>query len=376
MKRFVPFVITLGILSAFTWTLVFLYDKSQARPVVFKTEKARVSDIVKKAVAPGAIVPRREVTIKPRVSGVLEKIHVEPGQYVKEKALIAQIRIIPDVVSLNNAESNLKAARISHENSKLEVQRFERLRAQGLINETEYNQQKLNAELKAQELDAAENNLQLVKVGASKRSGAVSNVVYSTVEGMVLEVPVKEGGSVIEANNFNEGTTIASVADMNDLMFSGKVDESEVGKIKVGMPVSIAVGALGERRFQGELEYIAPKGIPKEGTIEFEVRAKIRLEPGVFIRAGYSANADIILERKDKVLAISESLVKFEDGKAFVEVETKPQTFERRRVKLGLSDGIDVEVVSGIDAKAALKVQEGGDQGASPFGGGRGRGRR
>ena len=374
MKRFIPFVITLGILTAFAWTLLFLYEKSQARPIEFKTEKARVQDIVKKAVAPGAIIPRREVTIKPRVSGVLERIHVEPGQYVKEKALIAEIRIIPDVVSLNNAESTLKSARISFDNAKLEVSRFERLRAQGLVDETSYNQQKLNAELKAQELDAAENNLQLVKVGASKRSGAVSNVVYSTVEGMVLEVPVKEGGSVIEANNFNEGTTIAAIADMNDLMFSGKVDESEVGKIREGMPVSIAVGALGEKRFRGELEYIAPKGIPKEGTIEFEVRAKIQLEPGVFIRAGYSANADIILERKDKVLAISESLVKFEDGKAFVEVESGPQKYERRAVKLGLSDGIDVEVLSGIDARAVLKVQESGEQAA--LSGGRGRGRR
>jgi HlyD family secretion protein len=375
MKRFIPFVITLGVLTAFAWTLLFLYEKSQARPVTFKTEKAKVTDIVKKAVAPGAIIPRREVTIKPRVSGVIEKVHVEPGQYLKEKALIAQIRIIPDVVSLNNAESALKSARISYENSKLEVARFERLRAQGLINETEYNQQKLNAELRAQELDSAENNLQLVKVGASKRSGAVSNLVYSTVEGMVLEVPVKEGGSVIEANNFNEGTTIASIADMNDLMFSGKVDESEVGKIRVGMPVSISIGALGERRFQGELEYIAPKGVPKEGTIEFEVRAKIRIEPGVFIRAGYSANADIILERKDKVVAISESLVKFEDGKAFVEVEVAPQKFERKPVTLGLSDGIEAEVVSGVARGAVLKVQENGDQSAPPSGG-RGRGRR
>jgi HlyD family secretion protein len=370
MKRLVPVMITLGILTAFAWTLLFLYEKSQATPASFKTERARVGDIVKKAVAPGAIVPRREVTIKPRVSGVLEKIHVEPGQYVKEKALIALIRIIPDVVSLNNAESTLKSARISYDNARLEVARFERLRAQGLVDETSYNQQRLNAELKAQELEAAENNLQLVKVGASKRSGAVSNVVYSTVEGMVLEVPVKEGGSVIEANNFNEGTTIASIADMNDLMFSGKVDESEVGKIREGMPVSIAIGALGEKRFQGELEYIAPKGIPKEGTIEFEVRAKIRLEPGVFIRAGYSANADIILERKDKVLTISERLVKFEDGKAFVEVETAPEKFERRQVKLGLSDGMDVEVLSGIDARAVLKIQS-GEQGAPLSGRGR-----
>jgi len=362
VKRVIPFIIMIGIVAAFAWTLLFLYNKSQAKPPVFKTQRARVTDVVKKAVAPGAIVPRREVTIKPRVSGVLEKVEVLPGTYVKQGALIAKIRIIPDVVSLNNAESRLKAAQISHTNAVQEFTRFEKLHAQGLVSETEYNTQKLNAELKRQELDTAENNLQLVKVGASKRSGTTSNVVYSTVEGMVLEVPVKEGGSVIEANNFNEGTTIASVADMNDLIFSGTVDESEVGKIKEGMPVSITVGALGDRRFQGKLEYIAPKGVAKDGTIQFEVRARLELESGVFIRANYSANADIILERRDKVLAVSESLVKFEGGKAYIEVETAPQTFERREVKLGLSDGLDVEVLSGVDAKATIKVQEGGEE--------------
>jgi HlyD family secretion protein len=230
------------------------------------------------------------------------------------------------------------------------------------VSEGEFKQQKLNMELKRQELDTAENNLQLVKVGASRRSGAVSNIVYSTVEGMVLEVPVKEGGSVIEANNFNEGTTIAAVADMSDLIFSGTVDESEVGKVKEGMPVSITVGALGDRRFEGKLEYISPKGTPKDGTIQFEVRARLDLEKGVFVRANYSANADIILERRHQVLTISESLVKFEHGKAFVEVETAPQTFARREVKLGLSDGLDVEVLSGIDVKAVLKVQEAGQE--------------
>src|SRR5688572_8116110 len=238
LKRVVPFAITVGILAAFAWTLLFLYEKSQAKPIVWKTAKPRVMDVVKKAVAPGSIVPRREVTIKPRVSGVLEKISVEPGRYVKSGELIAKIRIIPDVVNLNNAEARLRAAQISNNNATSELVRFEKLHAQGLISETEYNAQKLNAELRKQELDTAENNVQLVKVGASKRSGAISNVVYSTVEGMVLEVPVKEGGSVIEANNFNEGTTIASIADMNDLVFLGNVDESEVGKIKIGMPVS------------------------------------------------------------------------------------------------------------------------------------------
>jgi HlyD family secretion protein len=369
LRRVVPFAITLGILAAFAWTLLFLYEKSQAKPTVYKTGQARVMDVVKKAVSPGSIVPRREVTIKPRVSGVLEKIAVEPGRYVKSGELIAKIRIIPDVVNLNNAEARLAAAKISNENAISELARFEKLHKQGLISETEYNAQKLNAELRKQELDTAENNVQLVKVGASKRSGAISNVVRSTVEGMVLEVPVKEGGSVIEANNFNEGTTIASVADMNDLVFLGTVDESEVGRIKAGMPVSIVVGALGDQRFQGALEYIAPKGVPKDGTIQFEVRAKLEIKPGAFVRANYSANADIILERKDHVLAISENLVKFEEGKAYVEIQKAPQQFEKREVKLGLSDGLDVEVVSGVSAGATLKVQDGTDQPKSMAGG-------
>jgi HlyD family secretion protein len=362
LKRVVPFAITVGILAAFSWTLLFLYQKSQAKPLPVKTAKPRMMDIVKKAVSPGAIIPRREVTIKPRVSGVLDKVEVVPGEHVKNGQLLAKIRIIPDVVSLNNAEARLRAAQISNANSQAEFARFERLRAQNLVGDTEYNQQKLTAELRAQEVEAAEANLQLVKVGASKKSGAISNLVYSTVEGTVLEVPVKEGGSVIEANNFNEGTTIASIADMSDLLFSGTVDESEVGKIKEGMPVAITVGALGSEHFQGTLEYIAPKGVPKDGSIQFEVRAKLELLPGTLLRANYSANADIILERREHVLAIAENFVKFEDGKTFVELETAPGRFEKRGVKLGLSDGIDVEVVSDLDPNASVKQQDGTDQ--------------
>jgi HlyD family secretion protein len=359
LKRIVPILLTLGILGAFGWTLWFLYQRSQERPVTFKTAEAKTMDIVKKTVAPGAIVPRQEVAIKPRVSGVISKLQIVPGQYVKEKDLLALIQIVPDVVSLNNAEAAVKTAQIGLESAKAEHERFSKLHAERLISDTEFNQQKLALELKRQELDAAENNLQLVKVGASKRSGKVSNVVYSTVAGMVLEVPVKEGGSVIEANNFNEGTTIASIADMSDMIFQGRVDESEVGKIKEGMPVSIAIGALGEdARFVGKLEYIAPKGVEKEGTIEFEVKAAVSLEKGVFLRANYSANADIILERRDGVLAISESLIQFEKGKPYVEVEVAPQRFERKNLELGLSDGIHVEVKSGIDAKTKIKIPE------------------
>jgi HlyD family secretion protein len=359
LRRIVPLLVTVLILGAFGFTLYFLYEKSKPKPTVFETATPRRLDIVKKTVAPGAIVPRREVAIKPRVSGVIQRLHVEPGTYVEEQQLLAKIRVIPDAVRLNNAEAAVRAARISQANTATELERSRNLFEKGLLSEAGFNQAKLAADLRQQELDTARSNLQLVREGASQRAGAVSNMIYSTVAGMVLEVPVKEGGSVIEANNFNEGTTIASIADMNDLVFNGKVDESEVGKLKEGMKVSIAIGALGDRRFAGVLEYIAPKGIPNEGTIQFEVRARIELKKDVFIRANYSANADIILEKKEHVLAIPEGLVEYEGDQAFVEVEVGPQVFERRAVKLGLSDGIDVEVRSGIDEQTKLKVPEG-----------------
>jgi HlyD family secretion protein len=366
IRRLLPIFLGLAILGVFAWTLFFLYKKSEAKPLVYETTHAERRDIVKKTVAPGAIVPRREVTIKPRVSGVIEKLYVEPGQLVKEKALIAKIQIIPNMVSVNQAEANQRAAQISLETAQQEFARIAKLRDQGLIGQGDFAQQELSFRLRKEELEAAESNLQLVRVGASKRSGKISNLVYSTVAGMVLEVPVREGGSVIEANNFNEGTTIAAIADMSDVIFQGRVDESEVGGIKEGMGVSIAVGALGEERFKGHLEYIAPKGLDKEGTIQFEVRAAVELKPDSLLRANYSANADIILDRRDRALAISESAVVFDGDKAFVEVETEPQRFSRRAVSLGLSDGIWVEVKSGLDETTAVKKQDPGSASATP----------
>jgi HlyD family secretion protein len=355
IRRAVPALLTLSVVAAFVATLVFLYRKSQATPIVHQTAKPIVTDIVKKTVAPGAIVPRREIAIKPRVSGVLEKLYVEAGQTVKERQLIAKIQIIPNVVALNNAESAVRAAEIAFQNAENQLKRYQTLFDSKLMNETEFNEFKLGFELKRQELETARSNRELVKEGASQRSGKVSNVVTSTVSGTVLDVPVKEGASVIEANNFNEGTTIALVADMSDMIFQGRVDESEVGKIKDGMSVAITVGALGDEKLEGRLEHISPKGKDKEGTIEFEVRAAVALKPGLLLRANYSANADIILDRRKGVLAIDESLVSFESDKAFVEIETAPQKFERRAVELGLSDGIHVEVRAGLTASQRLK---------------------
>lgn len=360
IRRVTPFLFAALVLGAFVWTLVFLYKRSEARPVVFETTRPERRDLVKKTVAPGALVPRREVVIKPRVSGVVEKLYVEPGQFVKEKALIAKIQIIPNQVSLNQAEANLRAAEISLQTAEQEYARYAQLRQQGLLNQGDMAQQELNFKLRREEREAAENNLQLVKSGASKKSGLISNLVTSTVNGTVLEVPVKEGASVIEANTFNEGTSIASIADMNDLIFDGRVDESEVGALREGMPVAITVGALGEERLSGKLEYIAPKGVEKEGSIQFEIKAAVTLKANVVLRANYSANADVILDQREHALALSESAIVWDGKKAFADVEVGPQRFERRALTLGLSDGIWVEVLGGVNENERVKKQDPG----------------
>ncbi len=358
MRRLLPFALVLGVLVAFGGTLAFLYQKSQPKPAPYQTVQPKVTTIVKKAVAPGAIVPRREIVLKPRISGIVEKLYVEAGQEVKERALVAKILVIPNMVALNAAESRVVEAELSVANAMREFERSRSLVEQQLGAHTELSQRELTLQLKTQELATAKNNLQLVKEGAARNVGKVGNLVTSTVTGTVLDIPVKEGSSVIEANNFNEGTTIAVVADMKDLIFQGRVDESEVGKVDIGMPVTISVGALGAETLSGKVEYISPKGKEKDGSMEFEIRASVAIKPGVVLRANYSANADIILERHEQVLAIDEGAVRFDQGQPYVEIELEPNRFERRSVKLGLSDGLLVEVVSGLEKEARLKKQE------------------
>ncbi|MBT8492019.1 MAG: efflux RND transporter periplasmic adaptor subunit [Deltaproteobacteria bacterium] len=357
MKRLLlPAAVTIIIVGLFVWTLVFLYNKSQADPISHQTDKPFESDILKKTVASGAIVPRREILIKPRISGVIDELFVEPGQIVKKGDRLARIKVIPNMVNLNSAEARVKTAQVRLRNAKKERNRFQGLFDRKLISEAELAARRLDYELAQQEVSAAKSNLQLIREGASRGSGKVQNEVTSTVEGMILDVPIEEGVSVIETNNFNEGTTIAAVANMRDLIFKGTVDESEVGKLEIGMDLDIRIGALDKEVFEGKLEYISPKGVDKDGAIQFEIRAAIDPRDGVFVRANYSANADIVLDRRDKVLAVREAWVVFEKGKTFVEVEVGPQQFEKRPVKLGLSDGINVEILEGLDQKVAIKV--------------------
>jgi HlyD family secretion protein len=382
MKRLVPFLVVIAIAGVFAGTLYFLYQKSQRQPVVFETQEPVVTDIVKKTVATGSLVPRQEIEIKPRVSGVISKLYVEPGQVVARDALIADIQIIPDVLDLNRAEAQVASARISFENAKRELERNRGLFERQVVSDAELGRFQLEFELKKQELDAALSNVALIKNGAIRKSNKVSNQVRSTVAGTVLEVPVEVGESVIESNTFNAGTTVATVADMSDVIFLGRVDESEVGKLREGMELSIQIGAVENERLRGTLEYIAPKGVAKEGVIEFEIRAAIEPRADVLVRAGYSANADIVLDRRQQVLAIDEGLLQFEDGQPFVEVEVAPQTFEKRSVEVGLSDGIHIEVLNGLAQGTKIKKplpeseqdKESGEGGSlRPRRGGRGR---
>lgn len=353
----VPIFIATLIVVLFAGTLWFLWSKSRPRVVAVETERPFVSEVIKKSVAAGAIQPRKEVEIKPKVSGILKVLYVEPGRRVKKGDLIAEIQIIPDVVNLNEAELRLREAQLNQERSRRELDRVDALGPKGAAAQSEMDKIRTENKVAQEQVQAARNRIELLRVGALRgnKGGGSSTRVESTVDGTVLAVLVREGNSVINANSFNPGTTIATLADMTDMIFKGRVDESEVGRLKEGMPVEVVVGALEDRKFTGTLTYISPKSATKEGATEFEIEAAFRPPSDVQVRAGYSANANIVLERRDKVLVLHESLVTFEGEKPFVDVQVGPDKYERREVKLGLSDGIKAEVTGGVSATDVLR---------------------
>ena len=360
MRKFFRISLLVIFLAAILATFGYLYNKSRKKTVVYELKSPTINNIIKKTVATGSVVPRKEILIKPQVSGIIEEIFIEAGNTVNKGDLIAKTRIIPDMVNLNNAESRLKRAQLNLEDAKLVYNRQKKIYDQGVIAESEFLQTRLSYNNAIEELESAENNLQLIREGVSKKSGTVTNtLIRSTIKGMVLDVPVEVGNSVIESNNFNEGTTVASVADMGEMIFKGKVDETEVGKLKAGMPLVLSIGAIDSAKFDAELEYIAPKGKEENGAIQFEIRAAVSLKDSMFIRANYSANADIVLERADSVLSIEESLLKFDHDSAYVEIETTtPQVFEKKYIKTGLSDGINIQVKEGLTKESKIKGDE------------------
>ena len=357
MKKVLTVIVVVALVTLFGGTLWYLWHKAQKPVVLYDTESPAVTDIIKKTVATGSVIPRKEVAVKPQVSGIIESIRVEPGQDVKRGDLLASIRVVPNTAALAAAESRVTQATLRSDDAAREFTRLQRLAADGIVSDKDFRQATLAKDTAEEELAAARDSLEVVRRGVAARSGNASNTkVVATIDGTVLDVPVKEGGSVIETNTFNDGTTIATLADMSELIFEGKVDESEVGKLRPGMAIVLTIGALEPAKFDATLEYIAPKGVDENGAIQFKIRAAVKQTPDVMIRANYSANADIVLDRRDKVLAIKESLLQFDKDETYVEVETAPQKFEKRKLKTGLSDGVTMEIVEGLTKDDKVKA--------------------
>ncbi|SEL19266.1 HlyD family secretion protein [Aquimarina amphilecti] len=359
MKKTITVIILLLIVVIFGGALYYLYQKNQEDPVTYKTEQSTTETIIKKTVATGSIVPKEEVLIKPNISGIIEEIYIEAGDQINSGDLIAKIRVIPNVSSLQSAKNAVQTAKIDLDNQERVFNRQKELFDKGVISANEFDGADVTYKQSKQNYEAAQQNYQIVRTGTTRGLGSAANtLIRSTVTGMVLEVPVKQGNQVIESNNFNDGTTIAAVADVGQMIFEGNVDESEVGKIKENLPLEITVGAIENKKFDAVLDYIAPKGKEENGAIQFEIKGTLNKKDTTFIRAGLSANASIILAKVDSVMALKESLIQYDPKtqKPFVEVAVGEQEFENRDVELGVSDGINVEVKSGIDKEDKIKV--------------------
>ena len=335
----------------FVWTFVFLWQKSQPEEVAYEIVSPEVADLEKTTVATGKVEPRDEVEIKPQISGIIDVLYKEAGQQVKKNEVIAKVKVIPELGTLNSAESRVRLAEINVRQAKTDFGRVEQLYKDQLISAEEYEQSEVNLKQQQEELQAARDNLEIVRDGITKSSADISStLIRSTIDGLILDVPVKVGNSVIMANTMNDGTTIASVADMNDLIFRGNIDETEVGRVHEGMPVKLTIGALQNLSFDATLEYISPKATEDNGANQFEIKAAVDAPDSVVIRSGYSANAEIVLERARQTLAIPEGCVEFEGDSTFVYVLTDSQ--------VGLSDGIRIAVLSGITQQDKVRGAE------------------
>ncbi|WP_203294403.1 efflux RND transporter periplasmic adaptor subunit [Luteirhabdus pelagi] len=373
MKKTGTIIVLVTILVLFGVSMYWLWAKNAEDPTVYSTESPTTNTIIKKTVATGSIVPKEEVLIKPNISGIIDEIFVEAGAIVKAGDLIAKVKVVPNVSSLtsaknsiNQARTQVETARLAFENQQSIYNRQKELFEKGVISANEFDQAQLEFNQAQQRykqeqvsLTGARQNYDIVKTGTTTGLGASANTeIRATVSGMVLDVPVKVGNQVIEANNFNDGTTIATLADVDKMIFEGKVDESEVGKIEEDLPLEITVGAIENKKFDAILDYIAPKGVEENGAIQFEIKGSLKKGDTTFIRAGLSANASIILARADSVMTIKEGLVQYDPKtqKPFVEVAVGEQEFERRDVELGISDGIQVQVIDGLSKDDKIKV--------------------
>jgi HlyD family secretion protein len=357
MKKILTYLGVLVAVGGIGFATYYFIDSNNKGVDQFETETAFVTSIENKSVATGKVVPEDEVEIVPQLSGILDKLYVEEGDVIKTGDLIAKIKVVPNEASLNSARGRVKNAEIVLQNAKVEFDRNKALHDKGIIANQAFTNAELAYSQAKQSLENALSDLKIIREGTAG-SGTANTLIRATVSGTILEIPVEEGDQVIESNNFNAGTTIATIADLTKMIFEGKVDEADVGKLKIGMPLSINLAAIKDNEFNAKLRFIAPKGTEESGAVQFTIKGDVYLDDGFYVRAGYSANASMVLEKKDSILAIKEVLLQFdkETEEPYVEVQTGEQTFERRDVKLGISDGIKAEILSGITAEDKIKV--------------------
>lgn len=354
MKRIILIFVGVVFAASLLSTFWFLWKKTRPVKTVYAIEQPKLDTLRQFVVATGKVQPRDEVEIKPQISGIIAELHKEAGQTVRKGEIIATVKVIPEMGQLSSAESRVSLAELSLAQTKREAERTEALHAKGVVSDEEAEQSRTELNKAKEELRNARENLEIVQKGITSRYKELSNTqIRSTIDGMILDVPIKVGNSVIQANTFNDGTTIATVADMSNMQFQGNVDETDVGKLHEGMDVKLTIGALQNVELDAALEYVSPKATEDNGVVLFEVKAAAVIPENVFVRAGYSANANIVIENREGVLTVPESTIEFEEGKSYAYVLTSPegndeQTFEKREVEIGLSDGIRVEIVSGI----------------------------
>ena len=347
-------LIALGLLFSIAY-----YIKTNSRSAItYETEQLKYKTIEDKIVATGRVVPEDEVNIVPQISGIIQEIFVDEGDQVKAGDLLAKIKVIPNEQTLNSAEGRVKTTQIILQNSEKEYNRNKKLFEKGIISEQDFNSIELRYNQDKQSLENAKSDLQIIRLGSIGGSALTNTNVRSTISGTILQVPVKEGDQAIEANTFNPGTTIATVADLNKMIFEGRVDEGEVSKLKTGLPLKIEIGAIEDKVYDAKLTLIAPKGIEVAGAIQFQIEGEVYLDDEYIIRAGYSANATIVTQTKENVLAIDEYLLQFDNKtkEAFVEIEISDQNFEKRQIEVGISDGVFAEVLSGVTINDKIKV--------------------
>lgn len=359
MKKYSKLIMAALIAVVFIGTFVFLYQKSQPKPVVYSEFTPKVTDISKVTVITGKIEPRDEVSVKPQISGIITHLYKQAGDMVSAGEVIAKVKVIPDMGQLSSAEARVRLAGINLKQAQVDFDREESLYRQRLVSEEEYDKQKQALSQAREEMAAAQDALEVVRDGVSKsNANASSTLIRSTISGLILDVPVKVGNTVVLSNTFNDGTTIATVANMNDLIFRGNIDETEVGRLVEGMPMKITVGALQDLRFDAVLEYVSPKAVENNGANQFEVKAAVTVVRDGKIRSGYSANAEIVLAKAEGVLSVPESAIEFSGDSTFVYVvggTGEQKTYRRTHVVTGLSDGVNIEIKSGITTKDKVR---------------------